>query len=453
MAGINEKSPKKPNEDSDDILNEYGDVSALSFFYSSEVYGAAAASDIIYADLSSQSYTGSGTTTLSFANITNSGRMVASLAAGTATFTVNGITYKDTLTNIQNLTAGTGNANLIGNAQNNILTAGTGNDNLYGYAGDDMLVAGLGNGTLDGGAGNDTASFANITNSGTLTASLGTGTATFTVNGVTYTDKLANIENLTGGLGDAKLVGNAADNIFTIVTSGKDAKRSSNSYQISGGAGSNTVTFTQQGLSQTQVNPESVFVDLSTGYSVAVTSNGNTLGTLKNIQNAIGSSTDYSQNDLRGDANNNILTAGTGNMVTNYLNGAGGFDTLVGSTSNQLPGIIFNKNDLGRTEFDFTSTLDSTKNLASVQNFLSSDYIGLDDAVFTAWTKAGLGQVSPSQLTRGTSWAGASSSTRLFYNTGTGELYYTADGTQANAVEFAVLQVAPTLNTSNFKII
>ena len=62
----------------------------------------------------------------------------------------------DTLLNIENLTGGSGNDTLTGNAVINIIDGGAGNDTLNGGDGNDTLTGNDGDDTLIGGAGNDT---------------------------------------------------------------------------------------------------------------------------------------------------------------------------------------------------------------------------------------------------------------------------------------------------------
>ena len=61
----------------------------------------------------------------------------------------------DTLLGIENLTSGTGNDRLTGNASANSFSSGAGNDILVGNGGNDTLSGGSGNDFLNGGAGND----------------------------------------------------------------------------------------------------------------------------------------------------------------------------------------------------------------------------------------------------------------------------------------------------------
>lgn len=62
---------------------------------------------------------------------------------------------RDTLRDIENITSGSGNDMLLGNAQSNRLVSGAGNDTLKGGMGDDVLDAGPGRDVIYGGLGAD----------------------------------------------------------------------------------------------------------------------------------------------------------------------------------------------------------------------------------------------------------------------------------------------------------
>ncbi|MHA3233596.1 enhanced entry virulence factor RtxA [Legionella pneumophila] len=102
----------------------------------------------------------------------------------------------------------TSNDTIIGNDGNDILIGLGGNDTLSGGNGDDILAGGAGNDTLDGGAGNDTATYIDATAG--VTVSLNTSSAQNTVGA--GTDKLTNIENLTGSKFNDTLTGNNSAN-------------------------------------------------------------------------------------------------------------------------------------------------------------------------------------------------------------------------------------------------
>jgi Ca2+-binding RTX toxin-like protein len=79
---------------------------------------------------------------------------------------------------------------------------------LTGDAGDNVLNGGAGNDELDGGAGNDTASYSDANASVRVNLSVPAAQNT----GGAGTDKLINIENLTGSKYDDSLTGNTGSN-------------------------------------------------------------------------------------------------------------------------------------------------------------------------------------------------------------------------------------------------
>ncbi len=107
----------------------------------------------------------------------------------------------DLLIGIENVTSGSGNDTLIGDANANTLIAGSGNDSLAGGGGND---------TLKGGAGIDTADFS-VDTAG-VTVDLVAGTATGSLNG---SDTLSGIENIISGSGNDTLTGDTNVNVIT----------------------------------------------------------------------------------------------------------------------------------------------------------------------------------------------------------------------------------------------
>ena len=99
---------------------------------------------------------------------------------------------------IENLLGGSGNDVLVGNDNNNVITAGTGDD------------------VVSGGAGFDTLSYASYTSAIAVTAALADLSLGIpsTGNGQSgENDSIdPSIENLTGGAGNDRLIGNSADN-------------------------------------------------------------------------------------------------------------------------------------------------------------------------------------------------------------------------------------------------
>ncbi len=143
----------------------------------------------------------------------------------------------DSLTNIENVTGGSGNDTLRGDANanrltgnngNDLLNGRSGNDFLFGGAGDDTLIGGAGNDALDGGTGFDTADYSSAASG--ITASMTAGTVSNDGDG--GADTLTGIEAITGS------------NFNDTITSAH------NNYTFFGGTGTDTLNygFTTQGI-------------------------------------------------------------------------------------------------------------------------------------------------------------------------------------------------------------
>jgi Ca2+-binding RTX toxin-like protein len=126
----------------------------------------------------------------------------------------------------------TGNSSsnyIVGWGGNDVLIGLAGNDNLQGYDDDDTLEGGSGNDTLNGNAGNDTVSYSNDT--AAVTVNLSTSGSQNTVGA--GSDKISNVENLTGSAYADTLTGSSGVNLIDGLA-GAD--------NISGGDGADTLT-------------------------------------------------------------------------------------------------------------------------------------------------------------------------------------------------------------------
>ncbi|MGB9801808.1 MAG: calcium-binding protein, partial [Arcobacter sp.] len=220
----------------------------------------------------------------------------------------------DTITNFENIKAGSGDDTLIGSSAQNIIYGGIGQDFIYGAAGDDKLfgedgndtlAGGVGNDSIDGGAGTDTVSYFDANSVIVNLRGTTNGTGNVNYSSTTYTDKLYSIENVIGSAGNDTIQGNDADNI------------------LDGAGGVNTVSYDGA--------VAGVTVDLG------ITGAQNTLGdgtdTLLNFDNLIGSGND---DILKGNSNSNIIKGGNGSDSiygiggANFLYGGLGDDTFIG---------------------------------------------------------------------------------------------------------------------------
>jgi VCBS repeat-containing protein len=150
---------------------------------------------------------------------------------------------------------GTGNAlnnSMIGNSGNNVLSGLGGDDVLQGGAGNDTLIGGDGDDNMDGGTGSDTASYASA--NGAVHVSL--ALAGYQDTGSAGTDKLVNIENLTGSGYDDTLTGSSASGAAgnNTITGGLGAD------MMTGGLGHDTFVYTS--ISDSTVAHSDVITDL-----------------------------------------------------------------------------------------------------------------------------------------------------------------------------------------------
>ena len=150
---------------------------------------------------------GAGIDTLYYTQATKAVIINLSLATAQAT----GGSGSDTILNIENLTGSNYNDTLTGSKSANIIDGGAGNDTIKGGDGNDILNGGLGNDSIDGGNGIDTLTYTNATAGITANLSLTSTQAT----GGSGSDKILNIENLTGSNYNDTLTGSNSANIIS----------------------------------------------------------------------------------------------------------------------------------------------------------------------------------------------------------------------------------------------
>lgn len=105
--------------------------------------------------------------------------------------------------------------NASGSNDDDVIVASSVANTIYGNGGDDIIKVTLdmANDLFDGGAGTDTLSFENEVQS--VEVSLDNGSFSYVADDMqTYTDTIANFENLTGGSGDDLLVGDNGANVL-----------------------------------------------------------------------------------------------------------------------------------------------------------------------------------------------------------------------------------------------
>lgn len=185
---------------------------------------------------------------------------------------------------------------------------GGGDDVAYGGAGNETFISGDGNDTIDGGGGIDTLWFSgeetrSITIDLRLTTAQNTGVGQKTI---------ANIENVTTGAGNDRLVGTSAANVLKAGEGNNTLDGGLGNDTLYGGSGIDTALF--NGSRAATVNLNLVGVAQNTGYGY---------DTLYGIENLIGGS----KNDrFTGNSQDNVFEGGLGNDI---LNGGAGFDTVI----------------------------------------------------------------------------------------------------------------------------
>lgn len=222
----------------DDLILGTGRDDIIHAGLGADIIAAGAGNDEVYGDGGDDTFVaasqdgddqydgGDGTDTLDLTAL-GSTAMTVDLDAGTVTA---GQTGKDTVVNIENVTAGAGDDSIKGDANGNKLEGGAGNDHLEGLGGNDTLDGGAGSDFTSGGAGDDcikaTSDGADDDDHGGEGADTYDASATNTGSiidlneGCAYSselghDTLHEIENVKAGSGDDSIVANDDDNVFT----------------------------------------------------------------------------------------------------------------------------------------------------------------------------------------------------------------------------------------------
>ncbi|MBS0265985.1 MAG: calcium-binding protein, partial [Planctomycetes bacterium] len=271
---------------------------------------------------------------------------------------------------VENVTGGSGNDTLTGNAVNNIIVGGGGNDTLQGGAGNDLLIGGTGNDTYlfaadsqlgsdtldESGGGIDTVSFQNtqlnnisidlarpdaqVVNSN-LTLTLGSGTTFENATGGAQNDYLggnalnntlsglAGYDRFEGRAGNDTLIGGSENDVYSFNT---DTPLGSDTINETGG-GFDVLDFT---------STLTMGVSVNLGVATAQVVNANltlTLGSTTTIEEVDGSAQNDTitgnslQNYLLGYSGNDTLNGGAG---VDYIWGGDGNDTLIGGAGSDV---------------------------------------------------------------------------------------------------------------------
>jgi Ca2+-binding RTX toxin-like protein len=254
-------------------------------------------------------------------------RSTTGVTVNLATNTVSGgEATGDTISNFEGVYgSNTGNDNLTGDANYNIM---------IGYGGNDFITGGASGDYIDGGAGTDTANYSSSTVGVTVNLNL---TIAQTSTGDASGDILLNIENVSGstladtltGDGNANVIAGDSGNDWITGGAGADS--------LDGGAGSDTADYTGSLVGVT-VNLNLVTAQVSAGDASG--------DILLNFESLRGSDTgndilngNSGFNYFFGNGGNDIITGGAGG---DYIDGGAGNDTA--SFTNSTLGVTVNLN-------------------------------------------------------------------------------------------------------------
>ena len=314
------------------------------------------------------------------------------------------------------------------------LFGGSGVDTLLGRGGNDILQGGFFTDTVDGGSGNDLIQILDGEFSDNVDG--GTGTDTLDVSDVlldpltldlsagTYTllgpaNTIIGVENVSGTQVADTITGDGAVNTFD-GNGGNDTMTGGGGVDIMrGGFGNDTYFVDAQGEAFELGGQGNDTVRSTVSYNLA----GQNIERLFLLANNI---------------------SGTGNVLSNFLVGSAGTQTLNGAGGNDnLTGAG------GADNFVFNTALDPIGNVDTITDFqVGVDEIRLENAVFVGLPA---GPLAAAAFRIGP--AAADANDRIIYNDVTGELIFDSNGNAAGGdTQFATLDPGLALTASDFTV-
>ncbi len=319
-----------------------------------------------------------------------------------------------------------GDDDISGGSGDDYIYSGAGDDVVNGDSGNDLIVGGdgAGNDIYRGGKGIDTVKYTSA--NAAIVVNLARGTAS----GVDIdSDQLSSIENVIAGAGDDILIGSVVTN-YIYGGLGDDTLNGGKGFDyLYGGAGNDSYYVDHKF--------DKVFENADEGNDTVFAYKSYTLGA--NVENltllgktgltAVGNELD---NIIRGNAGPNRIFGGAGNDI---IAGGQGPDRLTGGT--------------GADRFLFDSKLKSSNSDRITDFEDGTDFIQLDDAIFTQFTP-------DSNLNDFIAFGNKAMDANdyLLYDATTGKLIYDANAdAKGGAVTIAFIGVGLNIDASDFEIV
>jgi serralysin len=256
-------------------------------------------------------------------------------------------------------------------------------------------------------------------------------------------DRFYDVGEALGGV-TVKITNVASGAVFTTTT------QAAGGYQLALAAGTYSVTFSAAGLTPTTSTVTIGSANVKVDWIDPAAATTDPLPPPTTSPEPVTSGTSLADT-YRGTSGNDVYDGLGG---SDLIYGYGGNDRLTGgSGSDRIYGGSGNDTLTGGTGYDkfYFDTRPGADNLDTITDFSTVyDQIGLENAIFTAFTSTGT--LASSAFHKGV--AAADASDRVIYDPATGKLFYDQDGTgPAAAVQFAVIGTNLNLTYSDFFII
>jgi Ca2+-binding RTX toxin-like protein len=313
-------------------------------------------------------------------------------------------------------------------------------DTMTGSSIDETFMGLGGRDTINGGTGVDTVRYDRDFQFGAtkgVTVNLTTGVA---IDSFGSQDNLSAIENVRGTNFKDSITGNSATNFLRGLAGADTLDGKAGADTMRGGAGDDSYYVDHSGDIVDESLDSGAGSDwVRSGVSFSLASSATVKGSVERLtllgNNAINGTGNALSNALNGNGAANALDGAAGN---DYINGGLGNDTLTGSA--------------GLDTFIFNSALNAASNVDTIVDFVvADDVMWLDNAVFTG--VVGTGALTAAQFSSNTTGLAADADDRIIYESDTGNLFYDSDGDGAGgSVHFATVSINLGITAGDFII-